>query len=404
MKKPLVSIFLLISVIFLFSSCNNISETRPVTISLWTNENEYGNGLHWINELASDFSKANEYITVEVLNKDTKTLLEDFQTAVSAGASPDLLLTIPGHANPLISSRMIQAVDPFMNSSQFISPVESDGETWAIPVSSGNHLMLMVNKKYISRIPSNTDDFIKVAKANTKAGLYGLTYNFYNAYWLIPWLGGFGGSVLAPDGITPTLDTAAMVNTLTFLKDLKFIHAIVPEETDYDLADTLFKEGKSAMIINGDWSISKYQEALGNDFMVGRLPRLSVSGKWPSPYISGSYLMIPVDLPKEKKKVVKRFIEFVMSAEQQALHLQKMFILPGLKPELSNPLITTDPLLRGSVNQIEVGTPIPLAPEMIAVMNAIDSQLDKVMAGTVIPAEAAKEMQNTAVKIIAGQK
>ncbi len=404
MKKSLVTILLLSSVIFIFSSCFRAAENKQVTISLWTNERLSESGLQWIKELAADFYKANGYIKIEVLNKGTKALLEDFQTAALAGTAPDLLLTISGHANPFITSGLIQPIDAFANSSQFIEPVESDGKTWAIPVSYGNHLMLMINKKYISSFPSNTDDFINAAKMNTKDDMSGLVYNFNDALWLIPWLGGFGGKIFASDGITPTLDTAAMVNTLTFIQDLKFRHAVVPAEADYAIADTLFNEGKAAMIINGDWSINKYKEALGENLMIGRLPKVSASGKWPSPYISGSYLMIPVDLPKEKESSVQAFIAYILSAEQQNLQLKKMLLIPGLKEGLSNPLITSDPLIAGSVAQLEVGTPTPIGFELIAVMNAINSQLDKVMDGTEIPAEAAKKMQIAAVQEINSQK
>jgi len=46
-----------------------------------------------------------------------------------------------------------------------------------------------------------------------------------------------------------------MIATLNFLYSLKSPKAIVPAESDYNGADTLFKEGKAAMIITatGHW-------------------------------------------------------------------------------------------------------------------------------------------------------
>ena len=35
----------------------------------------------------------------------------------------------------------------------------------------------------------------------------------------------------------------------------------MPRECDYQLMDTLFKEGKAAMIVNGPWSWSDYRKA-----------------------------------------------------------------------------------------------------------------------------------------------
>jgi arabinogalactan oligomer/maltooligosaccharide transport system substrate-binding protein len=403
-KNSLVTLLLLFSALFIFSGCSKLLEKKPVTLSLWTNERDSENGLQWIKDIARDFYSENGYIKIEILNKETQSLWEDFHTAALAGVSPDLLWTSSGLINPFIESGLIQPVDAFTDTTKFFEPVIMKNHTWTVPVSTGNHLMLMVNKNHLSRLPVNTDDFIKAAKANTKDGIYGLAYNFYDGFWIIPWLGGFGGSLFDTDGVTPALDSAAMINTLTFLKDLRFKHKVTPSQTDYNTADTLFKTGKAAMIINGDWSISHYKQALGENLMIGRLPKISASGKWPSPFISGSYLMIPANLPKEKKIAVKEFIAYVTSAGLQAEQLKELSKLPGLKESFSNKTIMTDPLLIGSVAQIEVGTPAPLSLEMIAIINAVNSQLEALMTGAVTPAGAAKKMQEAALREIADQR
>ena len=75
---------------------------------------------------------------------------------------------------------------------------------------------------------------------------------------LAPFLGGFGGWVLDDATDMPTLDTPEMVGALQFMSDLVLKHKIVPPGCDYDTADVLFKEGKAAMLINGDWSLGSY--------------------------------------------------------------------------------------------------------------------------------------------------
>jgi len=404
MKKLLVALLVLTAITSTFVGCKKEVVAGPVTISLWTKEGEAEGALQWVTAMAEDFSAANENITVEVLNKETEALREDFQTAALAGTSPDLLWTVSDHAGPFTTAGLIQPVDGFADMSKFVESVEMNGSTWAVPISSGNHLMLMVNKKFVSSFPKDTDEFVEVATSLTKDDMYGLVYNLGEAFWMAPWLGGFEGKVFAADGVTPTLDTPAMVNTLTFLSDLKFKHGVVPTEADYAVADTLFKEGKAAMLINGDWSIGGYKEALGDDLMIGRLPKVSSTGKWPAPYTAGAYFMIPADLATEKEAAVKAFIAYVMSEEQQGVQLDKMSRLPGLKAALSNPAITSDPLLKGSVSQMEVGTPMPTVLEMRAVWDAINPELSAVMAGSETPVEAAKKMQEAAVNGIANQK
>jgi len=403
MKKSLVFLLLLVSFSFIFFGCNRGVENGPITINLWINEKEAESGLQWIEKMEADFLTANN-IKVDITYKETKALVEDFQTTALAGVSPDLLWTISGDAVPFITDGLLQPIDTFTDSSQFIEPIELNGKTWAIPVSSGNHLMLMVNKKHVGSFPTTTDELIDTAISLTKGDMYGLAFNLNDATWLAPWLGGFGGRMLAGDGVTPTLNTAAMVNTLKFLKDLKFAHTVVPAEADYATADTLFIEGKAAMIINGEWSIGRYREILGDDLMIGRLPKISATGKWPAPFISGVYFMIPAELPKEKETAVKAFIAYVTSEGQQSVQLDNMFRLPGLKTAYSNPVIASDALLKGSIAQMEVGTPMPAGLEMSAVWNAINLELPVVMAGSETPEEAAKKMQDAAIKGIANQR
>jgi len=56
----------------------------------------------------------------------------------------------------------------------------------------------------------------------------------------------------------PTLDSPAMVKALVFVRDLKTRYRVMPKECDYQQAETLFEEGKAAMIINGPWSCGGY--------------------------------------------------------------------------------------------------------------------------------------------------
>ncbi len=71
----------------------------------------------------------------------------------------------------------------------------------------------------------------------------------------------------------------------------------MPVECDYDAADALFKEGKAAMLINGDWSLTSYQMPEVRkkvDLGVARIPMISQTGLWPTPMTSGIYFMLPI--------------------------------------------------------------------------------------------------------------
>lgn len=374
----------------------------PVDIVLWTKEGEADGGLQFVQSLADDYTSFNPNVTFEVTNKDVETLREDFLTAGLAGAMPDLLWTVNDHAGPFTDAELVMPVDDMFDLDKYVesasAAVRLNGQTWGLPISNGNHLMLIYNKDLIEEPPQNTDELIEMGQELTTGDQYGLVYNQTEPFWLVPWLGGFTGSVFAEDGRTPTLNTEEMVNTLQFLYDIKYETPIVPAESDYDGADTLFKEGKAAMIINGDWSLGGYKDSLGDKLGVARIPKVSATDEWPHPYTSGVYLMFPVSLGEDEAKLeaVKDFARFVTSANNQALMIAKLNRLPALEAALDDPLIANDPILKGSADQMTVGTPMPTVTEMRCNWDAMKPEMQAVLADTKGAEQAAADMQAAA--------
>ncbi len=399
MKKILcILLALTVMAVPLFAGGQQEKTTGPVTLTLWTQEGQSENAFQFVEKLANEYAASTNIVAaIEVLNKETEALREDFQTASLAGTSPDLLWTVNDHAGPFVTAGLIQPVENLVDMNDYVESVIMDGHTWGVPISSGNHLMLLYNKKYITTPPATTDELIAMAQANTKGDMYGLAFNLGEAFWLAPWLGGFGGRVFADDGVTPSLNTPEMVATLDFMQSLTYDYKVTPLEADYAVADTLFKEGKAAMIINGDWSLGGYADVLGDDFGAAPLPKVVATGLYPAPYTSGKYFMIPEDLAPEKVEAVVGFIKFVTSKAKQYEQLEVLNRLPALKAAMDHPDIENDPVLAGSIAQLAKGTPMPSVLEMRAIWDAINPEQSAVMAGTLSPAEAAANMQAAAV-------
>jgi len=373
-------------------------------VEVWTKEGEADGGLQFVQSLADAYTDIHPNVTFEVVNKDVETLREDFLTAGLAGAMPDLLWTVNDHAGPFTDAELIMPVDDLFDLDVYVesalAAARLDGKTWGVPIANGNHLMLLYNKSIIEEPPTTTDELIALGQELTTGDQYGLVYNQTEPFWLVPWLGGFGGAVFAEDGKTPTLNTPEMVDALQFLYDIKYTTPIVPPESDYDGADTLFKEGKAAMIINGDWSLGGYKDVLGEDLGVARIPKV-VGGEWPHPYTSGVYFMIPEGIEGAKLEAVVDFIRFVTSANNQALMIAKLNRLPALEAALDDPLIANDPILKGSADQMVVGTPMPTVTEMRCNWDSMKPEMQAVLADTKTPEEAAAAMQEAAETCIA---
>jgi len=349
--------------------------SAKVNLILWTKEGE--EALDWNKSLIEEFMKTNPNITIELVKKtNVEVLREDFLTASLAGAAPDILWTVSDHAGPFVAADIVEAVDNFFDLDMYVDSamdaVKLEGKYWGIPISNGNQLMLLYNKKLIAEAPKDTDELFAV----------------------------FKGKVFAEDGVTPTLNTPEMVATLKFLHEMKFDAKIVPLECDYDGADTLFKEGKAAMIINGDWSISGYIGVLGDDLGVARIPKVSATGEWPKPYTSGVYFMLTKGISGDKLKAAQDFIGFVSSKEKQLEMVKLLNRLPAVKEALEDPLITENPILKGSADQMVVGTPMPTVLEMRCNWDSMKPEMLAVLADTKSPEDAVKLMQSSAESCI----
>ena len=403
MKKAVVVVLALLmtAAMIMAGGQGETAAEGPVTITLWTKEGEADNALQWVYDLAEEFNQINVKQQVEVVKPgDVEALREDFQTASLAGTAPELLWTVNDHAGPFTAADLIQPVDGLFDLSKYVdsalAAVKLDGKTWGVPINNGNHLMLLYNKDLVPQAPADTNELFRVAQQLTTGDRYGLVWNQTEPFWMVPWLGGFGGSVFSADGVTPTLDTKAMRDTLQFLYDMKYKYKIIPKESDYNGADSLFKEGKAAMIINGDWSLGAYKEIFGDSLGVARIPKVSSTGKWPAPYTSGVFFMVPKEVSGAKLEVVKAFVGFVTNEENQVEMVRKLNRLPALKVALDEPVVKSDLFLEGSADQMVVGTPMPTVLEMRCNWDSMKPEMQAVLSDTKSPAEAAAAMQRAA--------
>lgn len=373
------------------------------SLTLWTQEGEAENAFQWVQQLAQEYSEAND-VEITVVNKTTEALREDFLTSSLAGASPEILWTVNDHIGPFNAAGLIAPLDDVVDLSVFTDSskiaVEQDGQTWGVPINVGNHLMLYYNKDIVADAPANSDELIAIAQENTDAanGKYGLVFNQTESFWLAPFLGGFNGAVFAEDGVTPTLDTEAMVGALQFMHDLKYENGVMPAEADYAVADGLFTQGDAAMIINGDWTLGQYREQFGDSLGLAPIPEI-VGETWPAPYTSGKFLMASADAmaDEEKGAIVADFISWASNKENQLRQFEMLSRLPSHAEAAQDPIVTSDPLVAASATAVDFGTPQPANLEMRCVFDAMTAGVRNLFASeSADPAAIAADMQASA--------
>ena len=200
----------------------------------------------------------------------------------------------------------------------------------------------------------------------------------------------------------PTLDSPAMVRALAYLADLKNVKKIMPRESNYQIAHTLFQEGKAAMIVNGPWSWADYRKA-GIDVGIAPLWTLPGGGR-ATPMVASKGFSINVNCPREQLPRVIEFVSWCTSAEAELAEADTLGVLPSDRTAWSDPRITGDPILQASQRGFELGRRMPVVPEMRVLWDVMRPGLQAVMNGSKSPEDAAREMQKAAEQQIAGMK
>ena len=362
-----------------------------------------------LREVCDEYEKNNQDLKINLTYRETEELRSSYQAAAMGGSGPELIYGPSDQVGPFSVMGIIQPLDDLLSQTyfdQFVknAVVKLNKQIWMVGDVVGNHLMLIYNKDLISSPPDNTTELIEIGKQMTvdtdgdgKIDQYGLVWNFTEPFFYVPWLGGFGEWLLTDDN-NPNLNTEGNRRGFQFIKALRDEHQIIPKECDYEIANAMFKTGRAAMIINGDWSWGDYNGVV--DFGIARIPKVSETGKWPSPLVSTKGYSININTAGEKLTETLKLMKHLTSADVQLYFTQRINSQPSAIAALNNHKVRNNVLLQKSAEIIAVGRPMPIIPEMRAIWDALREQYQAVLGGTISPKIAARRAQENSVKQI----
>ena len=362
-----------------------------------------------LREVCDQYEKYNSHVKINLTYRETEELRSSYQAAAMGGSGPELIYGPSDQVGPFSIMEIIQPLDSLFARSYFEefvdnAIVKSNNKIWMIGDVVGNHLMLIYNKDLIAEPPISTNELINIGKNMTidkdgdgKVDQYGLVWNFTEPFFYVPWMGGFGEWLLTEDNM-PNLDTKGNKKGFQFIKSLRDEHQIIPRECDYEIANAMFKTGRAAMIINGDWSWGDYKDVV--DFGIARIPKVSETGLWPSPLVSTKGYSININTKGEKLVETIALMQFLTSSEVQLYFTKHVSSQPSSIKALDNIEVKDNLLLQNSAKIIEVGRPMPIIPEMRAIWDALRDQYQAVLGGSVSPSVAVKEAQKNALNQI----
>jgi arabinogalactan oligomer / maltooligosaccharide transport system substrate-binding protein len=390
------------------SSSNNSSTqvNRSGTITIW--HGYEGTYLDTKKAILDQYSKQYPNVTINLVHKPN--LTDAVTAAAGAGQGPDIVAWVDDQIGKWVKLEAIKPIDGlagvdsnYMNSTYTKAAVDADtfeGKIYGVP-EAVEAITILYNKKLISadQIPKTNDDLVAFAKSYSTQhpGSYGVVWNPKDAYFQAPWIYGSGGFYVKADG-TVGLNTSGTKAGFNFVASFK---GLMPAGVDYGIADTLFKEGKAAMIINGPWSVADYKKA-GVDYGIATLPTITTTSKPASPFVGvktwmlGQYSTNPalaVDVMKY----------FTNQANQTTMVLGTGEI-PANKAALADPKVQAITDIAGFGAQVKNGVPLPNTPFMSALWDPVAKALEAVWTGKQSVDSALSDAQTAAEKNVAQLK
>lgn len=358
-------------------------------------------------QLAKDgyFTGENDSVRVSQIYYETEELRSNYQISALGGSGPDIIFGPADAIGPFHVMGIIKPMEDLFSDEyldKFIDQAKTSlgGHLYQIGDRVGNHLTLVYNKDIIDSPPTTTNELFAMSDEYTidenGDGLYDqytLVFNFIEPFFFVPFLGGYGGWVMN-DRFEPTLNTDAAINAYKFIVELRDRN-VIPREADYDIANTLFKSGKSAMIINGPWSWGGYINS-GMNIGLARIPKVSDTGKWSTPMYSPLGYSLNVNLTGERLDHVKALLKKLLSPESELRFTKRMNTIPSRKEALESSIVSENPIVSASRDQLEVSRPMPVVPEMRAIWDAMRPAWQSILNGSLTPREAAEKMQHNA--------
>lgn len=399
--------FLLILLTAVFTP--HLASAETLRLQLW-HQMIYGH-RQVLSQVLRDFEKENPGIIVRETYRETEELRSSYQAVAMGGGGPELIFGPSDQIGPFAAMKIIRPLDEILKPQDLekfdpLSVPLYNGHKYMIGGSVGNHLMLLYNKKLLAHPPQNSQELIEIGKKFTldedgdgKVDRFGLVFNYTEPFFFAPFLPAFGEPFMTREG-QPQLDTIALRKTFQFILDLRDKYKIIPKECDYETANALFKQGKSAMLINGDWSWGDYKDAK-IDFGVARIPMISETQRWPQPLVgtAGYSMNVHIRSPQHLEATLK-LLTYLTSERVQLAFTEQVGTLPSLLSLREHPLVKNNPLLAESEYIMKIGMPMPVVPEIRAVWDSLRIQYQKLLAGSITPDTAAKEAQTMAIRQI----
>ncbi|MDD2333281.1 MAG: maltose ABC transporter substrate-binding protein [Mesotoga sp.] len=352
---------------------------------IWSSENQ----IPALEKLAADF-ESDYGIQVEIQQVNFGDIKSKFLTAAPAGEGPDIIVGAHDWVGELAINGLIEPI-PFLPEADQYYDVALDafsygGNLYGVPYTV-EAIAIIYNKDLVFEAPKTISELEELAFEASDDEVVGLIYAVGDFYHSAPFILGRGGYIFKETaaGLDVTdigLNNEGAVAGGNLIKSW-FDEGLIPGGPNYNLMDSLFKDGLAAFIVNGIWATPSYRDT-GIDYAILPFSEITFDdGTTPRPFVGVQGFMIN-SKSSSKLEATEFVVNYIGSFDgQYGMFLGERrgtaradvfsFIEADAGPELYDVLQFS--------RSASVGTPMPNVPEMASVWGAMADALGLVING-----------------------
>ena len=286
----------------------------------------------------------------------------------AGGIPADLVMIQSDYLADLVDNHTLQPIESMLSENVLgkgRGAFDYAGRTWAYPFYFDSHL-LFYNTNLISERPSlswtledlealSAELLVRDAHGadHGEAAVIPISWNAYSAYWLTPFVIGFGKDRIVDAQGRVVVDdesTRRAVGYVLYLREHGYL-----EVMERDAMTAYFATGRVAMILSGSYSIPHF-ERLGLPFSVLPYPAVPGTGRHVAPFLDFKGLAVP--RRARHPVLARRLIQYLSTPAVQAavsLPLRKM---PASAPAWEL-IRDSHPYFEVLEESYRIGTPVP---------------------------------------------
>lgn len=371
---------------------------KPEQLTIWVNAEQVQEDA--VKQITDQYTEETG-IKVRAIPINMLDQIEKLDVEGPAGNGPDIIFQPHDRIGDLVLRGLIDPVNMGDKDSEYtdtaVTAVTYDGDLWGYPAVTETYA-LFYNKSLVEKTPETMDDLMAIAEEQTDASVnkYGFLMEAANLYFSYPFFSGNGAYVFANENGNFDINDIGLNNDGAVkggeLIQSWFEKGYIPQDLTPDIMNGLFKEGKTAAVINGPWMVREYTAGLGEDLVAAPLPVLD-NGENPKSFVGVKAYML--SYYSENKEWAEDLMAYMTNKENSMTYYEVAGEMPARFDSIEDPLIAEDPIYSAFAEQATYGEPMPSVPAVQQIWEPINDALAFISKG-----EPVEEVLDEAVQTI----